>query len=141
MPAKLVVDSSVIIKWLNRTNEDLLDQSDKIMEDAQKGKIVLLVPELAKYEVGNTFLFSKKLSLPDAKTSFASLYLLPIKFVSESESLAIETYHIAHSADVTYYDASFAALAKQENAILVTDNPKHQAKIKEVQAIPLKDYR
>lgn len=141
MLPKLIVDSSVIVKWLNRTNEDLLEQSDKIMENAQRGQFVLLTSELAKYEIGNTLLFSKKLSLAEAKTSLASLYLLPIQFIPESEDLAVETYRIAQSAAITYYDAAFMTLAKQEDAILITNNPKHQGKTKEVKVVPLKDYR
>jgi predicted nucleic acid-binding protein len=41
---------------------------------------------------------------------------------------------------MTYYDASFVALARIENAVLVTDNPKHQAKQLAVKVISLKDY-
>ena len=42
---------------------------------------------------------------------------------------------------MTYYDASFIALAKQEDAILVTDNPKHQTKISGVKVVPLGEYK
>ena len=48
---------------------------------------------------------------------------------------------IAESAGITYYDASFMALAKQEKATLVTDNPKHQRKIQGIKVIALKNYR
>lgn len=137
---KLVVDSSVIVKWLHQEEERYLKQADKIIEDVENGNAILLAPELAKYEVGNALLFSKKISLDEAKVSLASLYLLPIQFVTQSESEARETYRIAKDFGVTYYDASFMALAKQEDAILVTDNPKHQAKTTEITVTSLQDY-
>lgn len=72
--------------------------------------------------------------------SLATAYSLPVEFVVETKELAQEAYRIAHVANITYYDASFLALAKQEKAALVTDNPKHQKKIKEVKVIPLAEY-
>lgn len=56
---KLVVDSSVIVKWLNQTNENYTDQSNRIMEDVRKENSTLFTPELAKYETGNVLLKSR----------------------------------------------------------------------------------
>jgi len=137
---KIIVDSSVIIKWLHKENERYLYQASKILEDVKNGTVTLLVPELAKYEVGNALLFGKKLSTDQAKIPLAAFYLLPIQFTVQSEQSAILTYEIAEEENITYYDASFIALAHQENAILVTDNPKHQGKDKEVKVIPLSQY-
>ena len=67
--------------------------------------------------------------------------VLPVKFVSESAVQAEETYKIGEKSKITYYDACFVSLAKLLNAVLVTDNPKHQAKIKDIKVISLKDYR
>lgn len=136
----LVVDSSVIVKWLHQKNEQNLAQANKIIEHSQSGNVKLLAPELAKYEVGNALLFSKKLTLDEASILFSSLYSLPIQFIAQSEETANETYKIAREGNITYYDASFVALAKKEKAILVTDNPKHQAKQLDVKVLPLKDY-
>ena len=60
-----------------------------------------------------------------SKALLTSFYSLPIQFIAQSQNSAKETYNIAHKEHVTYYDASFIALAIQENAILVTDNIKH----------------
>lgn len=81
-----------------------------------------------------------KLSISDARISLGTVYTLPIQFVPQTEKQANEAYKIALQTNTTFYDASFVALAKQENAVLVTDNPKHQAKIKEVKVVALKDY-
>jgi predicted nucleic acid-binding protein len=137
---KLVIDSSVIVKWLNQQNELHLIQADKILNDVRENRVMLLAPELAKYEIGNALLIRKQLSANGADVTFNNLFALPIQFVSQSEELANETYVIAKKANITYYDACFIALAKQESAELVTDNPKHQAKTKVVSVKPLEDY-
>lgn len=137
---KLVIDSSVIIKWIHKEDERCLDQAAKILEDVKNGIVTLLAPELAKYEVGNALLLGKKLSTDQAKIPLAAFYLLPIQFAVQSEQSASQTYKIAQEAKITYYDASFMALAYQENAILITDNPKHQGKDKEIKIIPLSRY-
>lgn len=137
---KLVVDSSVIVKWLHE-EEPYSDHADKIIEDVKNGKTILFVPELAKYEVGNALLFSKKVSPDEVKVLLESFYLLPIQFVVQSESNANATYKIAYDAHITYYDASFIALAKQESAVLITDNIKHQGKTSEIKVISLSKYK
>ena len=137
---KVVIDSSVILKWLSNDNEKYIDVADKILQDAQKGKIELFAPELAKYEVGNVLLYSKKLSSKQAHIIFNKFYNLPLSFIIESEKLANETYNIASKLEITYYDASFLSLAKQHEAILVTENIKHQGKTTGIKVISLADY-
>lgn len=136
---QIIADSSVTVKWINQIDEKLLDHADKLLTDAQIGLIALLAPELSKYEIGNA-LVKKRLDLPDAYEALATIYQLPITFIPESEELAKETYRIAQQTGITYYDASFIALAKQENATLVTDNLKHQGKTAEVKVKALSDY-
>lgn len=136
----IVIDSSVIIKWLSKDKENYLDEADIILKDAQKDKILLIAPELAKYEVGNVLLFSKNLDFKQAKLVLSKFYNLPISFVAESEELAKETFSFALNLGITYYDASFMSLAKQYNAILVTDNIKHQGKDSNTKVVALKDY-
>lgn len=143
---KIVPDSSVIVKWVNRDNELNLDKADKLLSDVQADKVELIAPELAKYEIGNALL-KKGLGGAQSFQSLGTAYSLPVRFITETEELANQTYQMAYKArqgnvsNFTYYDASFAALAKQEEAVLVTDNPKHQAKIAGIKVIPLSEYK
>jgi predicted nucleic acid-binding protein len=136
----VVVDTSVIVKWLNQDNEEYVDQADDILRDVQAAKIQLIVPELAKYEVGNLLIHGKGLTYEQAITVLAQLYKLPLTFVEDNELLAVETVAIAANANVTYYDASFIAVAKQFDAVLITDNVKHQGRARDVKVIAIKDY-
>ncbi len=146
MKQKIVVDSSVIVKWINNQNEDHLSQANKLLQDAQSQAVVLYTPVLAHYEIGNALL-KKGLDLQLAYNSLETAYMLPIEFIDEDENLAKETYTITRAArdsglkQITYYDSSFVALAKQKEATLVTDNPKHQKLIKGAKVIALGDYQ
>ena len=135
----VVVDSSVTVKWINQIDEELLDKADKLLADAQAGSVSLIAPELSKYEIGNALL-KKKLDLPMAYESLGTVYQLPLTFIPETEELAKPTYKVASQSGITYYDASFIALAQQENAILVTENIKHQRKSADAKVTSLQDY-
>lgn len=137
---KIVVDSSVIVKWLNNQDEKFLNQADKILKDCEAGKVILYSPELAKYEVGNAILY-KKLDAALAKSSFSTLYSLPITFYPLNEEDALMTTEIAVENKITYYDAVFVNLAEKIGGTLVTDNPKHQKRIKGIKVISLRDYK
>lgn len=136
----IIADSSVIVKWLDDQNEPRLEKAAEILKDAQNNKIILYAPGVSRYEIGNALL-KKKLEITLAQDTLTTAYELPVIFVPETEKLANLTYEIAFKNHITYYDASFIALAKQLDATLVTDNPKHQAKVKGVKVVPLKDYQ
>jgi len=136
----VVVDTSVIVKWLSQDNEDYIEQADKVLKDAELDKIALIAPELAKYEVGNVLLYGKKLGPKQAQIVLTQFYKLPIAFIEDTKLLSEKAYKLAADANVTYYDASFMALAKQYDAILVTENLKHQGRSSTVKAIAIKDY-
>jgi predicted nucleic acid-binding protein len=136
----LVVDTSIIVKWLNRKIEENLTQADQILDDTKIGKVELVAPEIAKYEVGNVLLKGKQLTSSQAFVSLGAAFLLPITFVPDSEDLAKETYDIAYDLGITYYDAAFLSLAKQYGATLITQNIKHQGKTKDIAVKSLSEY-
>lgn len=138
-PKKIVIDSSVIVKWLNSQNEKYLKQTDKLLLDCEQGKVALIAPELAKYEVGNALLY-KGMEIALTQASLSTLYSLPIEFISLTEEEASDSLNIARENKATYCDAVFVNLAQKIGAVLVTDNPKHQKQIKGTKIIAIKDY-
>jgi len=141
MNQKTVVDSSVIIKWLNTDNEQNLEEADLLLHQAKEGKIELVAPELAKYEVGNVLLKGKQLTPQQAMTSLGTVYSLPLTYIPDSKELSKDSYSLAYKAGITYYDASFVSLANSLGASLVTANPKHQAVSGSVDVIPIQDFK
>lgn len=138
-PKKIVVDSSVVVKWLSSQGEEDISQSDKLLKDCEKGKIKLFVPELTKTEIGNAICY-KGMDLPQSKITLATLYSLPITFVILEKEQALQTLEISKSKGITYYDGLFISLAEWLSASLVTANPKHQKGSRKIQIIPLKKY-
>lgn len=120
----MVVDSSVIVKWLNSEGEENITQADKILSDCQKGKIEILTSELAKYEVGNALLY-KGMDIAYTRSSLATLSHIPINYKKTSFSDMDDITEIAKTNDITFYDAVFIHLAKKHNGILISANPKH----------------
>ena len=141
MLLRVVVDSSVVFKWLYKKDEKYLDQALLLLSRTVEKKVTLLAPELAKYEVGNVLLVAKKLSKNDGEEALVTFYSLPVTYVNLSEDLARDTFLIGKQCGITFYDATFIALAKQKNAVLITANPKHQQKFPGVSVISLKDYK
>ena len=135
----LVIDTSVMVKWVNSQDENYLDQANKILKDTQDGKVELLTTELAKYEVANALLY-KNMGLPQTKASLGTIYALPIEFHPLSAESAEETLIIAHENKITYYDAAFISLAKEKNATLITANPKHQRQFPGLKVIDISNY-
>ncbi len=136
-----VIDSSVIIKWLNKVEEKYLPQADKLLDNLKKGEIQISIPYLAKFEIANALLKGKKLSLPEAADALDAFYKLPLIYLDLDLELMTTAYEIAEKYKITFYDASFIALAYKLQSSLITDNPKHQKKFEKVKVIPLKDYR
>lgn len=137
---KLILDSSVIVKWVSSQDEEYLDQADQILRHAQTGKCELYTSELSRFEVANALLKGKGLELPQAKAALVTLYRLPIVFLSETEELAVDAYKLGYRLGITYYDAVFLSIAKKLRTALVTDNIKHQGKATEIKVIPLAEY-
>ncbi|EKD99402.1 MAG: hypothetical protein ACD_22C00266G0004 [uncultured bacterium] len=135
-----VIDTSVAVKWFNRQDESYIEQADKLLRDSQLDKVSLIMPELAKYEIGNALL-NKRMPLANTLNSLATCYSIPIHFIPQDRKQAQSAMQIAFDEKLTFYDASFMALAKELDAHLITDNPKHQKrKVKGLKVINLEDY-
>lgn len=125
---KLVVDSTIIIKWLSGEYENHVKEADKLLEKLASEELELFAPELAKYEIGNALLKGKGLRLEDGIIAVTTLYALPIVFVPETKELAKETYILAEKLNISYFDASFIALAKDLVGDLITDTENQKVK-------------
>lgn len=137
---KFVLDTSVIVKWLNKNHEDNIEQADRILRDTQLGKAVLYAPEMAKIEVGNVLFFNKKLTQSEAKIPLNLLYDLPIEFVPLSTQLSKDSYAIASAYVINYSESVFLALSEQERAVLVTESVNKNALETGAKILALKYY-
>src|SRR3990167_2229724 len=138
----VVIDTSVAVKWIISENEKYLEQSDIILNNIKNGTVKCYAPQLLLYEIGNAMI-SKHCTTSYMKRAFKTIYSLPLQLAIHDRKLTEKTIDISRESNITFYDASFIALAASLRADLVTDNIKHQGKYKgkEVKIVPLKDYR
>ena len=137
---KIVVDNSVITKWLSSVLEDNLEQADLLLTRATENKLQLFAPEMTKYEAGNTILKGKKLNIPQGISALTAFYSLPITFLPENDIRMATTFAFAYDHKLSYYDAAYLTLAKELDATLITAD-KEQSSTKLVKTILLSDYR
>jgi predicted nucleic acid-binding protein len=137
---KVVVDNSVITKWLSSVLEENIEQADLLLTRATESKLELFAPEMTKYEAGNTILKGKKLDIPQGTAALTAFYSLPIIFLPENDMRMATTFTFAYNHKLSYYDAAYLTLAKELGATLITAD-KEQASTTLVKTILLSNYR
>ena len=118
----IVLDASVILKWvLDAETEPGHAAANRLLERWQQGELDLLVPSLWLYEVGNILCLKRP---ADASAALAALWDLGLSEVPFSHGLIQRTVALAQSYSVTFYDASYLAVAEEKKVDLVTADGK-----------------
>lgn len=136
----IVVDTSVIAKWLIADSEDDIEQATALLEAVEQETVQLLAPELSKYEIGNILIKGKQLPAPQAAVILETFYYLPITFISETNESAHLTLELAAQHTLTYYDASFLSLAQKYQCPFITADKKLQKSLQSEKVILLSEY-
>jgi predicted nucleic acid-binding protein len=129
----LVLDASVILKFVRTENEEDQHTALAILKDFQEGAIDIIMPGFWIFEVGNTLVRKEE--------EFENLYqfLLDARFATynftSDELVGIGRF--AKKNKVSFYDASYHFLAKLTNSVFVTADSKYFAKTKEAGSIVL----
>lgn len=135
-----VVDSSVLIKWLVE-EADCLEQAQKIRLDYLSEDIGILVPAFVFWELNNYF--GRKYDEKTASSIFVqykNYQMLPCMVTLEMSTLAFKI--MKRHSTVSFYDASYHALALLKNATFVTNDKKYYEKARDFGSIQLlKDYK
>lgn len=116
----VVVDSSVVIKWL--TAEVHSAEARRVLTDFQAGKLQLLAPDLLHAEVGNITWKKVRfqgLSSADADAILLAFQALPIGLTS-SAVLLEDAFRIATAHERSVYDSLYLALSVREKCRVVT---------------------
>ena len=124
---KVVPDASVILKWvLPSENEPYSKQAHEIFQAFYDNEIDLVLPSLWVYEVGNVL----TIKYPEvAGALLAHLANLDIPVVQPSARLIELTTKLVKGHSVTFYDASYHALAITSDALFVTADEKFLRKV------------
>ena len=124
---KVVPDASIILKWvLPQESEPHSKQARAIGEAFCDNEIDLLVSSLWVYEVGNVLAIKH----PEvAQALLVHLANLQIPVVQPSPKLIELTTELVARYSVTFYDASYHALAVTMDALFVTADEKFLRKV------------
>lgn len=124
----VVLDASILLKWvLPETEEDFIAQANDIGAAALTGRVCLLVPSLWYYEVGNIV----ARHIPDhasAAMNHLSSLLAPWTRAPTPEVQTL-TLDLMRSHGVTFYDASYHALAIASRGVLITADALYVRKV------------
>jgi predicted nucleic acid-binding protein len=120
MAAKIVVDSSVLIKWFKSRNEDMLAEAQALLGEVERQPLEVHVPALLLYEVGNILLLKTRLAPSALDDAIARLESLPFSVAPPATPLLRRASRLGRELDLTFYDASFLALAMELDCPLIT---------------------
>lgn len=137
---KLVLDLSVLIKWFSLEDNDV-DVALSIESDFLEGKYQILMPFFYTWELNN---YLSRHFDSETATSFYS-HFKSYKF--QYHDLHLKTSRIAFEIiekfpKISFYDASYHALAISENATFLTCDKKYYEKTKKLgHIVLLKDFK
>jgi predicted nucleic acid-binding protein len=133
------VDASVAFKWLvpDAAEEDV-PLAKALLLDHMEGRIEIAVPPLIYYEVANILLFARS-KPPANETSEAlhDLFSMPLIVVALSPGIAETSLRFAALYGLSYYDASYVALAEVLQCMLVTADRKLERRTRLTERVQL----
>jgi len=120
MHPKIVVDTSVLIKWFKTRGEEFLAEARKLLEEIERRPIEVHVPALLLYEVGNILLLKTRLGLASLDKAVERLEGLPFLVAPPATPLLKRAFRLGREFSLTFYDASLLALAVELDCPFVT---------------------
>ena len=117
---RLLVDTSVLIKWFHSAGESELGEARAIRDAHISGDIVAHVLDLAVYEVGNVLTRALRWPAGDVGDQLDDLLMIvgPPIIMTQGQLRAAAVLAEMHS--LSFYDASWAATAAALGIPLVT---------------------
>lgn len=137
--ARCVADASVVAKWF--LEEEHSDAALRLRDDHAADLIQVEAPSLMPYEVLNAVRYAG-FSLEELKELAVGLESLAIPLHPVRGQVANATLEVAHSADITVYDATYAGLALVLHVPMYSaDSRLLQALTGVVEGVHIRDYR
>jgi len=130
MAGKIVVDTSVLIKWIKTKDEELLEEARRLLRQVETKPIDVHVPALLLYEIGNILLLKTDLAAPELDQTINDLESLPFIVAPPATPLLRRAAGVGKQYNLTFYDASFLALAIELDCLLITADGRFFNRIK-----------
>jgi predicted nucleic acid-binding protein len=85
-----------------------------------EGRVEIAVPALLYYEVANILLFGRSRPAEEAAEALSDLFSIPLAVVVPMPDTADAALRLASDHELSYYDASYVALAASLDCPLIT---------------------
>lgn len=118
----LLIDSSVLIKWLHRDGESEAEEANWLRSAHVAGQLEARIIDLALYEVGNVLLRALRWRSDEVADQLDDLVIIcgaPLAMTASWLRLAAT---LAGDYGLTFYDASWAAAARALDIPLVSSD-------------------
>ena len=124
----MILDASVILKWfLDETESNI---ALGLKESHVTGTFTIVAPDILIYEVGNALRYEPEFSPDEVNCCLEELYELNIDIIAPISDIVNLITEIAYQKDITFYDASYIALAQSLNLQYITADEKLYNKVK-----------
>ena len=98
---------------------------------------MLVEPDLLVYEIANVLKYSKAFSEEEVIAAIQSLYNLKIDFIAPIITVVRQAVTLSYEKDITYYDASYVALATELEVPFVTADARLYGKVQDISLVRL----
>lgn len=136
---KVVLDTSVIVKWLSPKDENNVYKALLIYESLKHEQTEIIVCEFLYYEIANILFWGKKMNFKDYSSTIKTLLSLPLTTIKLTQKLIELTYNSFGKYKLSFYDALPAIIARTERCPFISADEKHHKNLPHV--IFLKDYK
>jgi predicted nucleic acid-binding protein len=117
---RLVLDTSVLVKWFKTEGEELLNEAHALLMRIMDRHLEVHVPALLYYEIGNVLLQKSELEAGEVDRALHDVERLPLIAVPPVSTLLLGAGRMGREFRLTFYDASFVVLAAQLECRFVT---------------------
>lgn len=136
----LIIDASVILKWILLEQEDHKEKALLLRKDFLENKVSLGIPTMALYEIMNIL----AIKMPNIAVSFLS-QLMALQMTEFRLTLDVTATAIGimkKFKKISFYDSAYHAIAINNNGIFITSDKQYYQKTKSMKYIELlKNYK
>ena len=138
MPARLVVDASVAVKW-HLQDEEHVDQALALLDQFATGVVELVAPDQIRYEVPSAITVATRraptrLTMEQGDEAIEEFLALRLTTLRDDE-LILRAYKLVHQYAIVFYDALYLACALQLNCPLVVADDRFYQHIRALPSI------
>ncbi|OIO15363.1 hypothetical protein COV53_03045 [Candidatus Gottesmanbacteria bacterium CG11_big_fil_rev_8_21_14_0_20_37_11] len=120
MPEKIIIDASVVLKWIPGEKETEVTQARKTYKLLKEKIIQVIAPSFLLLEVSNILFKKRKARVEIVSRAIQRLRACGIQYQDFRIDVVNEVIKLMSKYNITAYDAIYLSLAKTHKAKLLT---------------------